>query len=602
MIEAIALDPELCKRYDLQPTRLGKLAEIVTITGPSGGGKTRLFKLLCEQWDHIGAIFNDISTQAHAAGLPAHGLLGGPTLEQLMERGGTGLRARIDDLDRMVQLRGGIETALRRGGLPRMVRFFSDWSHDEAFGEHHRKNVRSSALHTVHAAALVGAMSEDPDWKASHPDISTHAEAFRRAVAEDFGVDYGWAHGPGHRIFATFDGRKVVDHELSEGQRIGLRWEEIVHYEANDLRGSLVLIDEPELYFHPPLLKALKRLRDLEPAQLWIAVRSLPLLPPISEDCIFEVRGGRVQWAGHDIPRVMKAVLGDEVERLQDYFSGSDAIAFLRFVAQCLLAPAPIPLRNPDDPQAKQLVSHVREFLASGVETHVLDFAAGSGRLVESIAAVPPEQRTSLRYHVFCSPSHTTPEERLACHQQLARLHPDLDLAELYHENLHELQHPGAIKMHAVVLCNVLHEIPACEWPSLMNDIQGCLRPDGILIVLEDQRMSLGELPHDQGYLVLDEADLRALFNDHTREIHFARVLDDRLSMAQVPAFFLERCTTSTVRNALESLRSRSLKGVAELRRPTANVAKPEHRRGREHAYFTILHTNATLALAELGG
>jgi hypothetical protein len=123
--------------------------------------------------------------------------------------------------------------------------------------------------------------------------------------------------------------------------------------------------------------------------------------------------------------------------------------------------------------------------------------------------------------------------------------------------------------------------------------------------VLEDQRMTFGELPHDKGYLVLDEVELWALFDlddEARRQVRFAWTHDDRLSMAQIPARFLERCTVATVRSTLENLRRRALEGVEKQRQPATTTDAPEHRRGREHAYFAMLHTNATLALHELGG
>jgi hypothetical protein len=110
--------------------------------------------------------------------------------------------------------------------------------------------------------------------------------------------------------------------------------------------------------------------------------------------------------------------------------------------------------------------------------------------------------------------------------------------------------------------------------------------------------MNVGELPHDKGFLVLDEVELQELFGVSNHEcdaLRFATVAD-RLSLAQISRTILDRCNGPRVQSALGLLAKRSLDHVRRLRRASP-APDADHRRGRAHAYYAMLHTNATLAL-----
>jgi hypothetical protein len=85
-----------------------------------------------------------------------------------------------------------------------------------------------------------------------------------------------------------------------------------------------------------------------------------------------------------------------------------------------------------------------------------------------------------------------------------------------------------------------------------MDDIAACLAPDGWLLVLEDQRMNVGELPHDKGLLVLDGVELQELFGVPDREPDALRfTVDDRLSLAQISRAVLRNCDGPRVQAAV---------------------------------------------------
>lgn len=105
------------------------------------------------------------------------------------------------------------------------------------------------------------------------------------------------------------------------------------------------------------------------------------------------------------------------------------------------------------------------------------------------------------------------------------------------------------------------------------------LADDGQLVILEDQTPSVGELPHTDGYVILNEPALQHLFGSKD---------------AAIPRAFLKRVTPQTIGRALASV-----KRMAEER---IRLIRGKHRDqrsfqdGRLHAHFALLYANALLA------
>jgi hypothetical protein len=112
--------------------------------------------------------------------------------------------------------------------------------------------------------------------------------------------------------------------------------------------------------------------------------------------------------------------------------------------------------------------------------------------------------------------------------------------------------------------------------------------------------MSVGELPHDQGYLVLDEIELCSLLDldPDAGQLRYSDLRDGRLTLAEIPLEVLSGCSTERLRGALAQVQVHSLDAIRSLRDPGSEMQ--EHHRGRLHAFYSLLHTNATLALDEL--
>jgi hypothetical protein len=154
-----------------------------------------------------------------------------------------------------------------------------------------------------------------------------------------------------------------------------------------------------------------------------------------------------------------------------------------------------------------------------------------------------------------------------------------------------------------VVLCNVLHEVDPRDWPQLFHPASGIgalLKPNGVILIVEDQRMPVGEKAHPKGFLVLDTVALRSLFDATPAQISRSDAdADGRLLAHVVPASMLARVTAGTIRKAIEEVAGAAQTEIRKLRCGDAGSASYKH--GLRHAFWTHQFANAQLALAEMG-
>ncbi len=651
MFESIRLDDELAAQYGLEPTTLDRLGDIVAITGPNGAGKTRLLNLISDQLGMLRKEFErlseiaraevgklpegggDLNTVLHyatagmdndsereavgiaivlfalflrAGGKPPEGFEDNETVQAIRERYTKNVKTTIERFGDTIRFRGGLQTALHRGSWPKVVSLSASTGARTRYDDRSPLQIRLNEFPhmALELAAKVGFLQRHPEWQPSDAEDVERAAGFKRTVSALLGMQFGEAF-EGITIFPTLDGRVIQEEELSAGQRLLIRWAQIIYESVSDIEQAILLIDEPELHLHPAaLVDVIQRLRALKPAQIWVATHSVPLLALLGPRRIIHMERNRASPATGRIEHALDGLLGgpEGIGRLRTFLGDASAAAFHQFAAESLVSPTTVGLR-PGDKQAHEFSGRIGRLLDEGREVRVLEYAAGRGRLVHALAIALDARREHLRYHVVNDPAYTTEEDREACVLQLTGLHGRSDVDDLYWTHLREFQRPTTDKMHAVVLCNVLHEIPPNSWPDLLASLRRCLLEDGHLLILEDQEMTTGELPHARGFLVLDDVELRALFglsSAEAAELRYSLVHSGRLSFAEVPARLLDRCNGTTVRQALELLRDRALEQVGRLRSGSQDP-EPLHRRGRRHAFFSLLHTNATLALRSVG-
>lgn len=353
---------------------------------------------------------------------------------------------------------------------------------------------------------------------------------------------------------------------LSEGQSILLQLCAAIFCQGGNLNNFTIFMDEPENHLHPSaVIDMLDKIRELHPSgQFWIATHSIPLLSNFDPSCIWYVEDGLVRNAGRTPEKVLHSLLGDEVkiQKLRDFTSLPAELATNRFAFECLLPPGVV-TTDSDDPQTKQLHTQLEVLWNDKKSLRLLDFGAGKGRMIANLADQDPNIAEKLDYYAF--DEYESNNEY--CIENIRLSYPS-DADKRYYNSLEALRckcDDGSFDV--VVLCNVLHEIPTDEWPVLMKNLSQLLKDDGFLLIVEDCRIPIGELPHKNGYVVLNTLHLKKLFNIGENEpkfiTHDARIDEpsqrNRLMAHLIPSIYLANVSYASVIIALEELKKSSI-------------------------------------------
>ncbi|MCY1071011.1 AAA family ATPase [Nannocystis sp. RBIL2] len=617
MIERIEFDPEICRTLGLQSTELRGLKDLVVLAGPNGQGKSRYLRALATQWstidmyigrllanlgfhdrsideatpEELGAFFVELST-AFAAEMPGE-------KRQQLERYAATLESRAESHRRITMSATMLDRIRVDRRLPRLVHVghqpFKSSAQDFPLS-----TLTQRAVDHLKTMATWLYLKQHPEYQTSRAGNIAELDAFQ-AILKAL-LDTELECGGLEERSSSFSGQPVLfgrplqSQELSEGQRILLGWAILIHQEAGQIRGAILLFDEPESHLHPEVcIRAIDRLRASGPAQIWVATHSLPFLAYAGAERIFSVVGGKIGYAGNAVIQVQDALLGgtEGRARLRSFLADADAIAIAAYAQQCLVPPVSVP-GHERDPQPAMALAALRRRIAAGEPVRVLDYAAGQGRIAQALANIPDAERSALRYYAYNDAEHTSPAEHELCRQRVAALGQGPD--DVYYvDDIRAYQSPATAHMDAALMCNVLHEIPPDAWIHTFKSIARVLAPAGQLIVMEDQRISVGEMPHAKGFLVLDVIEMGALFNVPQNALRTFDALNGRLTLIEIPRDVLLNVSPATITAALERVADRAIKGIERCRRQADGTRA--HARGREHAFYTMLYANAHIAL-----
>jgi hypothetical protein len=398
----------------------------------------------------------------------------------------------------------------------------------------------------------------------------------------------------------SLDGRPIKPDELSDGQRILLKF--VVYLlqhqmqtpdKVQDYSESIVFIDEPELHLHPHvLIDFVARMRKLvgETGQIWLATHSISLLPFLKPNEVWVVDRGEVRPPGAEQnENALRALIGNDenIERLRGFLQEPARAAAINFASQTLFPPQQAPFKE-DDPQLPQAATVLRNRLSVGKDFAILDFGAGIGRLAEALRRdCDAEQIKHVRYYAVEPQESLHPNITLAAGPLLADS-PFLSIGEL----------PGTYEGYFDVCfaCNVLHEIRPTKWREQLELLLTRIKADGMLVILEDQEMPKGELPHELGFLVLGSRELQTLFSlsNSPRQLkHPDTKYAERLLCVEIPAS-QGKVSRDSVRKAITDLRGRLKALVENMRKSTSG------RDGRRYAFYSHMMINAEFALEEM--
>lgn len=395
--------------------------------------------------------------------------------------------------------------------------------------------------------------------------------------------------------------RTLADASVSEGQLLLLRMAVLLHSWTGQDFTAPILLDEPELHLHPEaLIRVVDEIRARLPrAQLWIATHSLSLTAHIAATdprSIWFGASGRFTRAGRTPERVVVGLLGGlpAGRQVGAFCSWADEFAASAFAAECLVPPETVGYKS-GDPQLEQIMKFVGQARATPIQ--VLDIGAGQGRLFESLVElVGMDIAKTISYYAV------EPNEKLAetCREMLRRYYPDGQ-----NRVFDRTAAAASTGIDMAVMANVLHEIPVQDWECELTAAGNVLNDGGFLLVVEDTRLSRGELAHDQGFLILEAGALCALFGvsplSDLVEIAETVKYGPRLQATAIAKELIKELSKDRIRSALETQQRECLLHIRNLRRArNGEVVRPDYDRGRLHGFHAQLHTNLTLALEEL--
>ncbi|HYD94389.1 MAG TPA: AAA family ATPase, partial [Noviherbaspirillum sp.] len=309
-------------------------------------------------------------------------------------------------------------------------------------------------------------------------------------------------------------GRQDFSNALSDGQKVLLKLAVQLHAQKTDLANALVFLDEPENHLHPAVLNQVidVLLTEVTTGQVWISTHSVPLIAKLSSldpACIWYMKDGTVSHAGRKPEIVLTGLIGNEGEiaTLRDFTDLPAKLAANRYAAQCLLDPTTV-APTTRDKQQTQMVGALDD-TATGAKIRVLDYGAGQGRL---LAALREAGRLDLvDYIAFDIEGNSN----AACKREIEAVYGPDEVKNRFFTSISDvITRWGSVDI--AIMCNVLHEIHPEDWIQELGPdsrLMELIKNDGFLLIVEDQRIPVGENAHDFGFIVFDTLQFQKLFS-----------------------------------------------------------------------------------------
>lgn len=450
-------------------------------------------------------------------------------------------------------------------------------------------------------------------WNASHPQFDGTQEVKLAAVAEYESFQETVQRLLRERLTRNVDGeptlfgKPISDAGLSDGQKVILQLCVALHAQRSEFDNTVFILDEPENHLHPSA--AIELLESLylgtEQSQIWIATHSIPLLAyvaSIEPMALWFVEDGAVANSGRYPKKVLDSLLGSD-ERIGQLnaFTGLPAqLAAIKYASESLFPPQ-VTHNGEGDPQVTQVQKIVTR-LGNGSPLSVLDFGAGKGRLLDGLGSSLSDMGKSLPSLLEYFAFDHFPADKKVCEGVIHAHFPGGD-PRYFNSREDFFSHKEDGSIAVVAMCNVLHEISPREWLNLFSDqslIHRALRADGYLLVVEDQRIPVGENAHEYGFIVLDTPHLRTLFAVKDEDVLAGSFVcddsrgDGRLKAHLIARSLLVRITAETRKNAIAQLAETAKENVTKLRRQA-----PSYANGQLHGFWIQQFANASLFLSE---
>jgi hypothetical protein len=360
-------------------------------------------------------------------------------------------------------------------------------------------------------------------------------------------------------------------------------------------------MDEPENHLHPSvIINTIERIRKcVTNGQIWIATHSIPLLAHFDPSFIWYVENGKIKHAGKIPEKVFQSLLGnaDEVSKLQDFISLPAQYATSRYAFDSLFEPHSV-TTGPNDPQTYQIRGELLKLSSTG-KLRILDYGTGKGRLISNIIDIDENDQSKLLENIDYIAYDKYSADKEQCKSVLSKAYKDSDKRYFNDfDSLLSVYDKGTFDV--IIMCNVLHEIDPKDWLSLFKEggtISKLLSDNGILLLVEDQQIPIGEKAYTKGFLVMDTPHLKELFKikeSDTDFCYFDQKNDGRLKAHLIPKRYLIRIDENSRKKAIESLSDTAKENILKIRNGTCS-----YQNGKLHGFWTQQFANAQLNLAE---
>jgi len=387
--------------------------------------------------------------------------------------------------------------------------------------------------------------------------------------------------------------------KLSDGQKILLQLCVAIYSQGVALNDLILVMDEPENHLHPSvIIETLEQIqKSVTNGQIWIATHSIALLAHFDSSALWYVESGKITYAGRTPESVLRSLLGkdDEIVRLQDFISLPAQFATSKYAFECLLEPRALQTAS-NDTQVRQIRSELRSITKNG-KIRVLDYGAGKGRLIANLSGYETLLQ-KIEYIAFDKYDN----DKSACTDNIIKVFGTCD--KRYYNDMRGLfSDYSKASFDVVIMCNVLHEIDPNEWLRLFRkdgEVSGCLKKNGVLLLIEDCRIPVGEMAYQKGFLVLDTPQLKDLFKIEEQDTGFSynsSPENERLKSHIIPKHLLERITP---KSRIESIKSIAETAKTEIKKIRASNYK-DYKHGLLHGFWVQQLANAQLNLDELG-
>lgn len=616
----------------LEPIKMDKLGQIVLIAGKNGSGKTRILNKiistlsakpslsLVRSWSQqIDQLKKNITTHERVLNNSLERLKHGEKSEALntritnSEKTIEGLNERIRDYEESINWKI-IETSEISNQntavpfVPKKLELVDCNSFPKNQIISYATNINSVGVDSLPYGTFAKIQVIQDRWfNATHQHSQVTEEEKQKAIAdyeklkEIIELFLNTQIGRTINDEATLFGFPTGQSNLSDGQKILLQFCLAIYSQEIALKDLILILDEPENHLHPSvIIETIERIQKcVTNGQVWIATHSIPLLAHFDPSLIWYVENNKISHAGKIPEKVLNSLLGneDEVGRLQDFISLPSQYATSRYAIESLFEPTAV-LTESNDPQSLQIKTDLLEISKSG-KVRILDYGAGKGRLISNISDLDENSDEKLIEKIDYIAFDKFPNDKELCEGALIKAYGNSD--NRYFNDINNLLSVyDKESFDVIIMCNVLHEIDPKDWLKLFQNqgiISSLLNNNGILLLIEDHQIPIGEKAYQKGFLVLDTPQLKDLFKI-TEKDNFTfsdKNGDGRLKAHQIPKTCLTRIDAASRLDSIKSMSTTAREKILEIRDKEQN-----YKNGKLHGFWTQQFANAQLNLDEL--